>query len=93
MITEKIERVRNDLSRNQRKDLVQKLQQEGFKVRASGYIVVRDLKPNHPKEFHLPRDLPLPVGFLDRNYASLVNTDKNFPEDYHAKLMWIYQSI
>jgi len=90
-------KVRERLSFEQRKTLINKLESSGFKVSPwifkfiypSWHINVKNIKKEHPKSFFGY----LPIGFIGRNYAELVNLDVKFPEDYHAKLIEIYDSV
>ena len=75
------ERVIENLSNQQYAILFDKLKSSGFEVYEQGHIHVRDVKEDHPKY----DKFPLPVGFLGKSFALLVNTNEQFPEDYHAK--------
>lgn len=94
---EDIETVRRSLSKEQRKNLIAKIDSSGlFKVSPLkifwfipfGWRVdVKNPKKEHPKSKFF-KDY-LPVGFIGRD-AELVNLFEPFPEDYPSKLKKIY---
>ncbi len=72
-----------------RRELVKKLFEAGFTVTEGGNVYISDPKDGHPrigKHF-------LPVGYINRSFARLVNLDEAFFEDYHSKLKEIYSSV
>lgn len=87
-----IETIRENLNSKQIKSLIHKLNDSGFYVSESGHVGIENPKTDHPYWgagiVHY-----LPVGFIGKDYAEIVNTEKEFPEDYHAQLRDIYRSI
>ena len=86
--------IREGMTHRQRADLVERLIQEGFRLSSQGHVEVVSVKKGHPhyNGAH-PKPIPIPVGFVHRGTAELVNTDTTFPEDYHARLREIYRSV
>jgi len=85
-----IETVRENLNEKQKKLLVSKLIESDFTISSTGHVSVKKPQKDHPQwgSGHY-----LPVGFIGKDYADLVNLDEKFPEDYHAQLRDIYRSI
>jgi hypothetical protein len=87
---ESIETIRENINEKQKKLLINKLIESDFYVSESGHVCVKNPKENHP---HWGSNHYLPVGFIGKDYAELVNLDNEFPEDYHSQLRDIYRSI
>ncbi len=77
------------LSRKQRRDLISRLKEEGYAISSQGHVEVITVLPEHPRFC----GCPLPVGFIDKNFSQLVNTEKKFLNGYHQVVSEIYDFV
>ncbi len=92
-------RVRENLSKEQRKDLMDKLDaSELYKLspckvlffQVGWRVNVKNIKEGHPKNCF---GNYLPIGFIGRNYAEVVNRNVTFPENYSSPFIEICDSV
>lgn len=94
------------VTKEQRSELIKKLEEEGFKVIKSGNVPfwrihVANPEPTHPVTYsgiyqdyaHDPDKQDLPVGAIYENEVSLANEDETFPKDYHSQIKQIFETV
>ena len=85
-----IETVRDDLTTKTSADLIARVNQTAeFMVDDRGFICVVEPLKGHPEGRGLG---PKPVEIISYDKAQLLNSDEEFPRDYHTMLKGLYLS-
>ena len=86
--------IRTDLSLEEKRMLIGRIEREGFQVSKAGAIYVKHPKKGHPFVKVGPGySIPLSVGAIDNRIIYLTNTNEKFPKHYHNKLTEICNSF